>query len=98
MYPIGVERGWITRDQARERVLTTLELFANAPQGPDPTGVTGYKGFVYHFLDMETGLRHQTNELSTIDTTLLLAGAGTLFYFMVKALARIQMPQRRPPE
>jgi len=35
--------------------------------------------------------------LQAIGTTLLLAGAGTLFYFMVKALARIQMPQRRPP-
>jgi hypothetical protein len=33
--------------------------------------------------------------LQAIGTTLLLAGAGTLFYFMVKALARIQMPQRR---
>jgi hypothetical protein len=35
--------------------------------------------------------------LQAIGTTALLAGAGTLFYFMVKALARIQMPQRRPP-
>src|SRR5688572_30725517 len=74
-YPVGVERGWITREQARERVLATLEFFANAPQGPDPQGVTGYKGFFYHFLDMETGLRHQTNELSTIDSTLFFAGA-----------------------
>jgi hypothetical protein len=74
-YPVGVERGWITREQARERVLATLEFFANAPQGPDPQGVTGYKGFFYHFLDMETGLRFQTNELSTIDSTLFFAGA-----------------------
>lgn len=28
----------------------------------------------------------------------LLAVAGTFFYFMVKAMARIQMPQRLPPE
>lgn len=28
-------------------------------------------------------------------TLALLAGAGILFYFMVKAMARIQMPQRR---
>jgi hypothetical protein len=27
----------------------------------------------------------------------LIAGAGTLFFFMVKAMARIQMPERRPP-
>ena len=25
----------------------------------------------------------------------LIAGAGTLFWFLVKALARIQMPERR---
>jgi hypothetical protein len=28
----------------------------------------------------------------------LLAAAGTLFFFMVKAMARIQMPQRLPRE
>jgi hypothetical protein len=74
-YPVGAERGWITREQARDRVLTTLEFFRNAPSGPEPAGTSGYKGFFYHFLDMETGTRFQTNELSTIDTTLLLAGA-----------------------
>jgi hypothetical protein len=31
-------------------------------------------------------------------TTLMLAVAGTLFYFMIKALARIQMPHRLPRE
>ncbi len=29
-----------------------------------------------------------------VGTTLLLAGAGALFYFMIRAMARIQMPQR----
>lgn len=72
--PIGVERGWITRAQARARTLATLRFFWNAPQGPAPTGVTGYKGFFYHFLDMQTGLRFAQNELSSIDTTLLLGG------------------------
>ena len=73
-YPVGVERGWVSRDQARDRTLTTLRFFWEAPQGSQPTGVTGYKGFFYHFLDMQTGLRFQTVELSTIDTSLLLAG------------------------
>jgi len=73
-YPIGVERGWITREQARDRVLTTLRFFWQAPQGAEPTGVTGHRGFFYHFLDMETGLRFERVELSTIDTGLLLAG------------------------
>jgi hypothetical protein len=31
-------------------------------------------------------------------TLLLIAIAGTLFYFMVKAMARIQMPERAPRE
>jgi len=73
-YPIGVERGYVTRDQAIERVLNTLRFFRNAQQGPQPTGVTGYQGFFYHFLDMNTGVRFQRIELSTVDTTLLLGG------------------------
>jgi len=74
-YPIGVERGYITRARAAERARTTLDFFWRAPQGPQPSRVTGHRGFFYHFLDMETGHRFQTVELSTIDTALLLAGA-----------------------
>jgi hypothetical protein len=74
VYPIGVENGWITRDQARERTLNTIRFFHDAPQGPQATGVTGHKGFFYHFLDMETGHRFRDTELSTVDTTLLLGG------------------------
>jgi hypothetical protein len=74
-YPIGVERGYVTRSQAADRVLTTLRFMYRAPQGPQATGVTGYKGFFYHFLDMDTGHRFETVELSTIDTSLFLAGA-----------------------
>lgn len=33
-----------------------------------------------------------------VGTTVLLLGAGVLFYFMVKAMARIQMPTRMPRE
>lgn len=74
-YPVGIERGWITRDEGIERVLTTLRFLWDAPQGPEPTGMAGHRGFFYHFLDMETGHRFRTVELSTIDTMLLLAGA-----------------------
>src|SRR2546421_12338548 len=56
-YAIGVERGWCSRADARDRTLTTLRFFWNAPQGPNRTGTTGYKGFFYHFLDMKSGLR-----------------------------------------
>jgi hypothetical protein len=73
-YPIGVERGYITRSQARDRVLTTLKFFWQAPQGDAVAGMIGHKGFFYHFLDMDTGHRFEDVELSTIDTTLLLGG------------------------
>ena len=73
-YPVGVERGFWTRSTAVERTLTTLRFFWNSPQGPEPDA-TGYKGFYYHFLDMQTGRRAWDCELSTIDSTFLLAGA-----------------------
>jgi hypothetical protein len=73
-YPIGVERDYLAREPARDRVLTTLKFFWQAPQGPSEQGMTGYKGFFYHFLDMDTGERFEQVELSTIDTTLLLGG------------------------
>ncbi len=73
-YTIGVERKWLTRAEAVERVLTTLRFFWNGAQGTEPDAV-GYKGFYYHFLDMQTGQRAPGSELSTIDTTYLLAGA-----------------------
>ncbi|MGH7446839.1 MAG: glucoamylase family protein, partial [Longimicrobiales bacterium] len=73
-YPVGVERGYISRAQAAARVLTTLRFFWRAPHGPDAAGVSGHQGFFYHFLDMQTGHRFQTVELSTIDTSLLMAG------------------------
>ena len=75
-YPVGVERGYVSRAAAVERTLTTLRFFWNSPQGPEPDA-TGYKGFYYHFLDMQTGRRTSQCELSTVDSTFLLAGALT---------------------
>src|SRR6185295_793730 len=74
-YPIGAERGYVTRAAAAERTLTTLRFLWQLPQGETATGVAGYKGFFYHFLDFEKGYRFEKVELSTIDTSLLLAGA-----------------------
>ncbi len=73
-YPIGVERNYVTRPAAAERVLTTLKFFYGLPQNDDPVNTAGYKGFFYHFLHMDSGLRFKDVELSTIDTALLLAG------------------------
>jgi len=73
-YPIGVERGYVSRADAAARTLATLRWFWLAPQGPAAGGITGYHGFFYHFLDMPGGTRFQQVELSTIDTALLLGG------------------------
>jgi hypothetical protein len=72
-YPVAVERGFISRATAVERILTTLRFFWNSPQGTAPDA-TGYKGFYYHFLDMKTGRRAWQCELSTVDSAFLLAG------------------------
>ncbi len=40
------------------------------------------------------GLVQATSWPQAIGTTVLIAGAGTLFWFMIKAMARIQMPER----
>src|SRR4051812_44671581 len=50
--PGVVERGQIARAEAAARVLTTLRFFWTSRQGPGPDA-TGYKGFYYHFLDMQ---------------------------------------------
>ncbi len=73
---IGIDHGWISRTQGLERVRTTLSSLLNGPQGPEASGKTGYKGWFYHFLDMNTGVRYApyNSELSSIDTALLLAG------------------------
>ncbi|MEA2206899.1 MAG: hypothetical protein QOE77_3675 [Blastocatellia bacterium] len=75
-YPVGVERGFLTRKDAIKRVLTTLRFFFNSRQGTEPDA-TGYKGFYYHFLDIKTGSRVWKCELSTIDSSFLIAGALT---------------------
>src|SRR4029077_2816369 len=61
-YPVGIERGYVTRTDAAQRTLNTLRFLYNAPQGTQATNVTGYKGFFYHFLDMQTGYRFEQVE------------------------------------
>lgn len=87
-YIVGMERGFITREQGLSRVLTTLKFFRDAPQGPEASGKAGHRGFFYHFLDMETGTRFRDCELSTIDTALLLAGMLAVQSYFDGAAAR----------
>ncbi len=76
-YPVGVERGFMTRASAIERTLATLRFFDQSVQSTDPDA-TGYKGFYYHFLDMSSGKRVWECELSTVDTAFLLTGMLTV--------------------
>lgn len=73
-YAVGVERGYVTREDAADRTLKCMQFYHDAPQGPAASGVSGYKGFFYHFLKNDDGTRHGTTELSTVDTSLLLGG------------------------
>lgn len=72
-YIVGVERGWMTRTNAIQWTLSLMRFFWTSPQGTAPDA-TGHRGFYYHFLDMNTGRRAGLSELSTIDTTFLIAG------------------------
>lgn len=80
---VGVDRGWVSRPVAANRVLTALRTLYDGPQGSAAGNSTiGYQGFFYHFLDMNTALRAGDTELSSIDTALLMAGvldAGAYF-------------------
>jgi hypothetical protein len=67
---IGAERKWVTRAEARERVRATLKSFANGP-------VKNEHGWFYHFIDVHTGERYRTSEMSTSDATWLSAGSLT---------------------
>ena len=74
-YPIGIENNWVSRNQAVDRTLLTLKFFRDMPQGPQATGKGAYKGFYYHFLDMQKGERYNSwVELSSVDTSLFMMG------------------------
>lgn len=71
--PIGVERGWITREQGRERANRILTTLAGNPR-------IVKAGFFQHFIDADTAdLHHDKLEhvVSTIDSALLFCGMIT---------------------
>lgn len=74
VYPTAVERGFIDRDEAVRRSLTTLRFLWSGPQGTGPEAI-GHRGFFYHWLDMTTARRAWRCELSTVDSGFLFAGA-----------------------
>ncbi len=67
-YPIGVERGYITRAEGYQRALGTLDTLLRMERE---------HGFFYHFVDMATGRRAWQSEVSSIDSAILLMGVLT---------------------
>ncbi len=64
---IGIERGWVDRDTGYKRILITLRYYLKNQKH--------YNGMFIHFVNMKTGKRDGSSEVSTIDTALFLAGA-----------------------
>lgn len=67
-YPVGVEKGYVSFDEAYERSNRTLQTLL---------GLERTEGFFYHFLDMQTGQRAWQSEVSSIDTAILMMGVLT---------------------
>ena len=70
---IGHSRGYGDQTQIQSRVTTTLTFLASMQAGLQATA----NGFLYHFIDMNTGDRVWSSEVSSIDTAILLCGVLT---------------------
>ena len=66
---IGHQRGYGVTANITNRVRTTLNFLLNQ--------MPSQNGFFYHFVDMSTGARAGTSEVSSIDTAILLCGVLT---------------------
>jgi hypothetical protein len=73
---IGAEHGWITREQATERVRSTLQFFANRANEEH--------GWFYHWMDVTNGDRKWDSETSSVDTAFLLGGVLTAAQYFSK--------------
>ena len=85
-YAIGAKEGYVTKEEAQTRAEKTLETLLVLQKDGD----VAHEGFFAHFIDMKTGKRSGTSEISTIDTAILLCGAltaGEYFGENVKTLA-----------
>jgi hypothetical protein len=79
---LAAERGWVSKEEVKVRVLKTLDTFL--------TKAENRSGFFYHFLNPNTASRFGTNEISVVDTAILVWGllsAGEYFGEEIKAKA-----------
>jgi hypothetical protein len=66
---IGEKRGYVSRAEARQRVIQALLFLWHKL----PT----HRGFFYHFANIDTGERIWDSEVSSVDTAMLLCGILT---------------------
>jgi hypothetical protein len=66
---IAADRGWVPHSAAVDRARTTLRFFAERMEHQ--------RGWFFHFVNLRTGAREWSSELSSIDSALLLAGVLT---------------------
>lgn len=79
--PIGIQNGWITREEGEDRAIKTLRSVDE---------LKTLHGFYYHFYQMASGKPSLGSEISDIDTALFVAGAimaGEYFQGEAKELA-----------
>jgi hypothetical protein len=76
---IGDQRGYQLHSAIVSRVQATLSFLANTMQP------LGNNGFFYHFVDMTTGVRAFSSEVSSIDTAILLCGVLTCRQYFADA-------------
>lgn len=80
-FPIGVENGWVTYEEAYERSLMTLREMSTLERK---------EGFYYHFYNYSNG-GPSNSEISCIDTAIFICGAlfaGQYFGGEVQTLAQ----------
>lgn len=66
---IAAQRGWVSKNEARQRVKITLKFFAERAHHEH--------GWFWHWMDWRTGERVWQSEISSMDTALLLGGILT---------------------
>ncbi len=67
IYTIGASRGWITGNDAYQRVMKMLNTF--------DAFLPNVHGLWYHFINVSTGAREWNSEVSTVDSAIFIMGA-----------------------
>ncbi|MBN1383913.1 MAG: discoidin domain-containing protein, partial [Elusimicrobia bacterium] len=67
VYTIGASRGWVSEYDAYHKTMKILNSF--------DTLLDNIHGFWYHYVEMDSGEREGTSEVSTVDSAVFIMGA-----------------------